>query len=129
MSIIYSYDIFDTIITRRTADPYGVFALMQDRLQEFGNDFPTEVKENFFELRTQAERLARQYYCKDENEDISLLQIYHAMNTTGLLNKDMIDSLMELECEIELENVIPILHTVSEIQEHLDKNETVIFIS
>ena len=87
MSIIYSYDIFDTIITRRTADPYGVFALMQDRLQEFGNDFPTEVKENFFELRTQAERLARQYYCKDENEDISLLRIYHALNNTDIPDK------------------------------------------
>ena len=29
--MLYSYDIFDTILTRRTATPHGIFALMQKR--------------------------------------------------------------------------------------------------
>lgn len=129
MSITYSYDIFDTILTRKTANPEGIFSLMQNKLKNLGNYYPVEVRKNFFELRIQSERLARKFYCRDEKEDITLLQIYHAMNTTGLLSENMIESLMKLEFETELENVIPILPIVSEIQEHLNRNESVIFIS
>ena len=50
MSITYSYDIFDTILTRKTANPEGIFSLMQNKLKNFGNYYPVEVRKNFFEL-------------------------------------------------------------------------------
>ena len=30
---MYSFDVFDTLITRTTATPWGIFALMRDRLK------------------------------------------------------------------------------------------------
>ena len=31
---LYSFDIYDTLITRKTATPEGIFALMQKQLEE-----------------------------------------------------------------------------------------------
>ena len=57
--MLYSYDIFDTILTRKTATPHGIFALMQQRLRENPGNLPEEVTNGFYELRIQGERLAR----------------------------------------------------------------------
>lgn len=47
---IYSFDIFDTLITRATATPEGVFALMQQRLMSDAGSDPIDshIRENFF---------------------------------------------------------------------------------
>lgn len=127
--MIYSYDIFDTVITRKTANPHGIFALVQEKLTGTEEEFPEEVKENFFELRIQGERLARYSYCKRKREEITLELIYQAMNSTGMLTQAMLRKLMELEIETELENIIPVPAVVEEVQEHLDKKDKVIFIS
>lgn len=127
--MMYSYDIFDTVITRKTANPHGIFALMQEKLTALGDGLPEEVKKNFFELRIQGERLARFSYCKKDREEITLGLIYQAINSTGMLTPSMVGKLMELEIETELENVIPVPAVVEEVREHLDKNDDVIFIS
>lgn len=129
MAKLYSYDIFDTLITRRTATPHGIFAVMQEKLKNRYTDIPAEIRENFFELRIQGERFARQFYCKNGWEDVTLRQIYHAINTTGLLNKSMIERLMELEWETELENMIPISSMIQEVLEHFQSSDDVILIS
>lgn len=38
---MYSFDIFDTLITRTTAEPEGIFILMQERLstEEYNGSF------------------------------------------------------------------------------------------
>ena len=130
MKITYSYDLFDTVFTRRTATPHGIFALVQDKLQYFSNDdIPAEIKKNYFELRIQGEHFARCFLRSDGKEEITLSQIYQAINTTYLLNQDMIEKLMKLECETELENIIPNGVIVQEVQEHLKNRDEVIFIS
>lgn len=127
--MLYSYDIFDTVLTRRTANPHGIFAIMQDKLKSSKDDIPTEVRENFYELRIQGERLARYSYCKGNCEEITLAQIYQTMNTTRMLTDSMVEELIGLECETEIENIIPVPVIVKKIQEHLKKKEDVIFIS
>lgn len=123
MSITYSYDVFDTIITRKTATPHGIFAIMQDKLKNNNNGIPRELAENFFELRVQGEHLARQFYCKNGKEEVTLIQIYKAINTTGLLDKEGINKLIEMECKIEMENSIPIPYIIQEILEHIKKKK------
>lgn len=126
---LYSYDVFDTVFTRRTATPKGIFSLIQNQLKSMAMGVPTELKENFFELRVQGERFARRFYVKNDNEEITLKQIYQAMNSTGILTDEMIDRLMKLECEVEAENIVPIYPIVDEIKGRLDKGESVVFIS
>ncbi len=50
---MYSFDVFDTLITRTTALPNGIFALMQSRLMQERelNGLDDYVIDNFFELR------------------------------------------------------------------------------
>ena len=50
--MIYSFDVFDTLITRTTASPLGIFALMQERLQRerAENGLEDYVIDNFYEL-------------------------------------------------------------------------------
>ena len=47
---LYSFDIFDTIITRKVAKPNGIFALMQNIIRSDlkYSDLPNDVKTNFF---------------------------------------------------------------------------------
>ena len=52
-TILYSFDIFDTLITRTTATPCGIFSIMEKHLlqdSEYAN-FPEIVKQNFFIIR------------------------------------------------------------------------------
>ena len=59
---MYSFDVFDTLITRTTATPQGIFALMKDKLAEERdtNGLEDYVIENFFELRIHSEELIRE---------------------------------------------------------------------
>lgn len=47
---MYSFDVFDTLITRTTALPNGIFALMQSRLMQERelNGLDDYVIDNFF---------------------------------------------------------------------------------
>ena len=48
--MLYSFDIFDTIITRNTATPDGIFALMQYDLQHNRKYVAIDkyIKDNFY---------------------------------------------------------------------------------
>lgn len=129
--MIYSYDVFDTIITRKTATPHGIFALMQEKIMNNSryNALPKDVKRNFFELRIQAERLARYNYCTNGREDVSIEDIYSAMNTMGMLEDDDITMLIKCEYETELENVVGIRNVIEEIIVRMRNGERVVLIS
>ena len=47
---MYSFDVFDTLITRSTVEPIGIFILMQKIVQET-TEYETFFAENFLELR------------------------------------------------------------------------------
>ena len=72
---MYSFDVFDTLLTRVTATPEGIFALMQHCLQEVQKEkqifFSDYIKTNFFSLRIGAEQVARNTYCKNGIEDVT----------------------------------------------------------
>lgn len=130
-NILTSYDIFDTVITRRTATPQGIFAIMQNHLccDVTYSDIPNDVRENFFELRVSAEKLARYAYCKDGKEEITHKEIYDALNTTRELTEEMINKLLDLEVMIELENVIGIDKTIEDILSLISNGKRIVFIS
>ena len=46
---MYSFDIFDTLITRRTATPEGIFLLMQENMKK-GGRFDPYLTANFYEV-------------------------------------------------------------------------------
>ena len=128
---LFSYDIFDTVITRRTANPHGIFVIMQNKLlQECKySKIPREIINNFYELRISSERLARDFFCSKENEEITLDDIYYTMNTSGLLSEEEIQLLIQLEIDTEIQNCLGIKCTIDEIERHVENGDRVVLIS
>lgn len=129
--MLYSFDVFDTLITRNTATPQGIFALMQNKLM---SDIQYEgiscyIKENFYQLRIHAEELARLHYQRNGTEDVTLEHIYGAMGTTGCISSEEQALLAELERETECANVIGIRENIEKVKSLLAANQKVILIS
>ena len=90
---LYSFDIFDTLITRKVAKPTGIFVLMQDELKRNSDfsDFDSDIKENFFKYRTNAEyRQRRIAHLWRNHTDITLDMIYEDIKTTYCLTDEQI---------------------------------------
>ncbi|ORU00520.1 putative sugar transferase [Anaerovibrio sp. JC8] len=129
--MLYSFDIFDTLITRRTATPAGIFAIMQHRLQneEKYHGISAEIRNRFYDLRVGAESLARNYRSGVNVEEVTLPEIYKAMATTGEFNEIAIEQLMALEKEIELQNVVGVEENIANIKKLVEEGNRVILIA
>ncbi len=63
VNTLYSFDVFDTVITRKTVWPDGIFAYMQDVINKAARfiDLPKFLLENFYDIRKDTERLSGSY--------------------------------------------------------------------
>ena len=59
---LYSFDIFDTIIQRKTLRPDGIFFYIKDKLLRMNTDLPFYLIQNYPRVRIQAENYVRDYY-------------------------------------------------------------------
>lgn len=129
--MLYSFDVFDTLITRTTGTPQGVFSLMQKELSdnEEYRDIPEYVRENFCEMRIGAEKMARYHYVRNGIEDIKFEEIYEALATVGGVTPLDVKRLMLLEMKIEMENIVPIEENIQKLVGLINKGEHVVLIS
>lgn len=128
---MYSFDVFDTLITRRTALPQGIFALMGAELREKKevNKLPDYIIDNFYELRIHSEQLARHSASFKQVEEVTLHDIYRAMAVSGYLNEDDIEYLCSTEEETELHNVVGIDASIKMLKGLVEQGERVVLIS
>ncbi len=128
---MYSFDVFDTLITRTVAAPSGIFALMKDRLKEEKdvNSLEDYVIDNFFELRIHSEELIRKSFSAQNIEEVELKDIYTAMAVCGCINEKQINYLCRLEQETEISNVLGIDENIWRVKNLLEQGERVILIS
>ena len=108
---LYSFDIFDTLITRKVAKPVGIFALMQHVIstESLYEDLPYDVITNFYKYRINAEyRLRRFNHLWKNKQEITFEEIYNDIEETYGLSKEQSIRLKNLELEIELDNILPI---------------------
>lgn len=126
---LYSFDIFDTIITRKTATPYGIFLLMQNILQN-NNNFSYYLRNNFKTVRTETEKFVRNVTAKTKNqEEITLDDIYKCIQNSYSLNDNETEFLKDLEIQCESNNLIPIAKNINKIKNLINSGNTVILIS
>ena len=99
-TILYSFDIFDTLVTRTTATPCGIFSIMEKHLQkdsEYKN-FPEIVKQNFFIIRQEAENfIMANKKIVYKAQDINFEDIYKVIKVNYNLNEEQINVLMNLK--------------------------------
>ena len=129
---LYSFDIFDTLITRKVATPKGIFVLMNDIINQSPQfaDLPNDVKTNFFNYRTNSEFYLRQINNQwNDGKDISLDMIYNHIQHTYFLTNEQTQTIKELEIQLELDNIIPIKENIEKLKVLLEKGKRVVLIS
>lgn len=128
---MYSFDVFDTLISRTTAAPQGIFALMRDRLRDEKdiNILDDYVIDNFIELRVHSEELVRKAGSFQNVEEVTLRDIYEAMSVCGCLDETQIEYLCHMEEAVELDNVAGIPENIQRLKTLLAQGEKVVLIS
>ena len=125
---MYSFDIFDTLITRSTADPKGIFMLMQKDMKET-EEYDSFLLSNFYELRTGAENLARRYAESQGKQEVTLDDIYDAMATTACVTEEQQEKLKKLEIEIECNNVLGLSKNIDLLKKLKNEGQHLVLIS
>lgn len=132
---LYSFDIFDTLISRRCHYPTTVFECIQKRIEKSEEDFTTYFRRNFTWIRRWCESNVREYYKKsvllrnDDRLEIQLEEIYDRMQELYSLSEEQKKQLIEWECEAELDAVIPLPENIARLKEEKSRGNDVILIS
>ena len=131
---LYSFDIFDTLITRRVYTPLGIFALMQEKLKtnsKYKDTFSDYFKNNFAVLRHKTEFWKRDnVFCNRTGaQDITFEQIYALLQKNQSLTDEQVRLLKELEIQTEKDNLVPISENVGIVKDLIKQKKEVILIS
>ena len=122
---VFSFDIFDTVLVKKTATPIGTFFIMQHRLREC-NLIPHELLLNFIQLRIKAEEKARQ---RTKNEEITISQIYNELGRSFSLSMDVQKLLINMEIEEEFNAVSGVPQILNIIDSIRCRKSRIVFVS
>jgi len=138
---LFTFDIFDTLITRTTATPSGIFALMQHELEHNPkyNYIDSDFKNNFYYNRIGAENyLNRTKYSSQKKahipaneirQDFSIEEFYELLQFHHNLDSKTIKDLINLELETEYKNSLPLKENIEALKYLISKNKKVVLIS
>lgn len=131
---LYSFDIFDTLISRKVLDPIGVFYQVQEKIVDHGG-FSLEFERNYPSIRHYSEFSLREYYHKtvemrnSDHVEITLDEIFEKMSAIYGISADQAALLKQWELDAELENVIPLRKQIDLVKQLVSEGEKVILIS
>ena len=126
---VFSFDIFDTTLTRSFARPKDVFLCLQRMLAVEGMSLPSRLIKNFYFYRIQAEVKTRSVAHFYKRNEIKIEDIYQSIGKDFQLNQEQIDRLIDLEIRIEYGCVYPIAWTLSEINSLRGQDKKIVFTS
>ncbi len=123
-----SFDIFDTLITRKTATPQGIFAIMQTHIRSVAEyeQLNKKILDDFYYDRIEAEKKARN---RENNGEATLDEIYACLSGMYHLNGEENEQLKQLELDTESKNIVPITRNVERLKEYVRNGEKVVLIS
>ena len=124
----YSFDIFDTLISRKFADDIGVFVALREKLKGITKpEFPDFFIDEFVNLRLRAQKVAQE---TSSYPEITLNEIYTALGSDfPEFKTEHLELLQELEESIEIENCYPIPQNVTRVKELINLGHKVFLIS
>lgn len=129
---LYSFDIFDTLITRNTISPLGIFLLLQDKIKSdrHFDILPDDFVNNFCQYRKNAELRCRGINNTNYNfKEITLDDIYNNLMENHSIENEFIEKIKLLEIELELKSVQPIQKNIKNLKKILENSKQVILIS
>ena len=123
----YSFDIFDTLISRNFANDKGVLVALREKLKDCTLKFPVHFVDEFISIRVRAQQVAHE---KSVYAEVTLCEIYAALGQDWPgLNTEHLQLLQELEESIEVENCYAIPENVSRVLELAASGNKVMLIS
>jgi predicted HAD superfamily hydrolase len=125
LKTIYSFDVFDTCLTRRTTVPSSVFYGAAEKVfTRLGISSDRSILEDFVAARIGSERSARR---QTSREDVTLDEIWRIL--IRLMGWPSDGSLAACELEAEEELLVPISSILSKVQAARRQGSRIIFIS
>lgn len=125
---MYSFDIFDTLVTRRVATPKGIFVLVQKILEK--ESIPEILKNNFYTIRIEAEEYAREICFRNTNSsEITFDEIYNYIALNYNLTVEQLNLLKRIEVETEIKNLVPINENIEKIKKLMMEDKHIVLIS
>lgn len=126
MTVISSFDVFDTILVRKAGSPESSFLFLGRKLKKL--NLIQVTAESFALIREEAERRAFKN-AGGLDSDVSLEQIYREVGHVLSLSTDQIEKFQALELKLEIELLAPVPQALKTLQEARDKHHKVVFIS
>jgi len=121
---LVSFDVFDTVITRKSGTPETIFRRTGEKLRDQGLlDIPPRA---FEQMRAEAERRTRKHRPQRE---INLAEIYQEMNRLWFFPETKLRELMHRELETERENLYAIPGAVKLIEQARQAGKRIVFVS
>ena len=125
MSNVFSFDVFDTCLTRKFAAPSDLFLELAHRILRRLPELAAKVDaETLWACRIEAERSARRGCLREE---VTLAEIWDEFARRA--GSAELASLSSLELELEDESLLPIPSTLHEIDELRAAGSRILFIS
>ena len=116
---IISFDVFDTLIMRKTLQPQNIFEIVERRIYEENN-----IKLDFKNIRVQCER-----ELNEKIEAPKFNEIYIELKNKLNIDDDLLEEIKKIEIETELNCIIPRHEMVNIYKYALDNNKKVYLLS
>ena len=130
LPVLYSFDVFDTIIGRKVLQPLGIFYYVMNMINQSSENFPEIFRTEYVAIRMQAEANTREYVKKAIGDfEITFDSIFERLKDIYQLSSKQIHLLKEWEITAELENVIPISDKIAYAEQLITDGEQVVLIS
>lgn len=132
---LYSFDIFDTLISRKVLEPSGIFYKVREQMRRSSMGFPADLIDNYVSVRRACEQNCRTYYNRskterdDERCEIQFREIFDCMKKVYPLTEPQILQLMQWELDAELDDSIPLSAQIDYVKELKARGEEVVLIS
>ncbi|NEV61045.1 HAD family hydrolase [Thiorhodococcus minor] len=134
--MIHSFDVFDTLITRRVATPRGVFVAMQRQLAAQHPELPRPLLERFAHERMHAEQSAR-IQAREQApadtglipEEIDIEDVYRWLVSQHGLDADWIARFIEIELAAEERFIIGVPEMLARFRALVAKGERILLLS
>ncbi len=131
---LYSFDVFDTLISRKGLMPYSIFYKVAENMRT-EVDYPLDFINRYPIIRHSAEMNVRDYYKKttqtrhSEKVEIQMDEIFERLKDVYNISEAQSRQLMEWEIEEEIKSVVPVCENIDKVKSLVESGETVVLIS
>lgn len=135
LPVLYSFDIFDTLISRKVLNPIGIFYYVKEKIEKSDLGFPAFLVKKYQKIRQEAEANVRDYYIKtlslrdDGRREIYFDEIFDRIQYVYGISDEQKQMLKDYELEAEYENSIPLPEKIGFIEELLERGDKAVLIS